>query len=174
MTQASKSSTASKRSGSNSRSSAKPRSGSSKGRSSANSTAARNGRSSGSKARSSRGSGRKAASSRNGASSAVSSAGQTVAAAASKAKTPLIAGGAALAGAAGTLLIKNRMSTPKGPIQKLRAASLPKPSLPKFNGEFLNNLDLGRVKSTAERVSSLGQQAADIAAAAEKTNKKHG
>jgi hypothetical protein len=165
MAQSSKSSTATKRSGSNSRSSAKPRS---KPRASSNGTA-RNGRSSGSKARSSRSSGSNAAASRNGASAAVSSAGQTVAAAASKAKTPLIAGGAALAGAAGTLLIRNRISKPKGPIQKLRAASLPKPT-----GRLLNNLDLGRVKSTAERVSSLGQQAADIAAAAEKTNKKHG
>jgi hypothetical protein len=164
MAQATKSSTSSKRSGSN-------RSSSSKARSGSNSTA-RNGRGSSSKARNGRSSHSKA--SRNGASSAVSSAGQTVAAAASKAKTPLIAGGAALAGAAGTLLIKNRMSTPKGPIQKLRAASLPKPSLPKPSGKFLSNLDLGRVKSTAERVSSLGQQAADIAAAAEKTNKKHG
>jgi Tfp pilus assembly protein PilN len=111
----------------------------------------------------------KTAASRNGASSPVSSAGQTVAEAASKARTPLIAGGAALGGAAATLLVKNRMNARKGPIQKLRAVSLPK-----SNAKLLKNLDLGTVKSAAERVSSFGQQAADIAAAAEKTNKKHG
>jgi hypothetical protein len=52
---------------------------------------------------------------------------------------------------------------------KLRRMSLPKP-----NGKLnLSKVDLKAVKSTAERISSLGQQAADIAAAAEKTRKKN-
>ncbi len=108
----------------------------------------------------------RSAASKNG-SSALSNAGQSVAAAASKAKTPLIAGGAAIAGAAGTILVKNRMA-PKGPMQKLKRVSLPKP-----NGSLKGKLDLETMKSTAERVSSFGQQAADIAAAAEKTRKKN-
>jgi hypothetical protein len=102
--------------------------------------------------------------------SAPESAGQTVAAAVSKAKTPLIAGGAALAGGAAGFLIKQRASASKGPVQRLRRVSLPKP-----NGKLdLSKFDLGTVRSTAERVSAFGQQAADVAAAAEKTRKKHG
>ena len=126
------------------------------------SSSKRSGSNSGSTARKS------SAPSKNG-SSKVESAGQSVAAAASKAKTPLIAGGAAIAGAAGGLLVKNRMNASKGPMQKLRRVSLPKP-----NGKLnLSKVDLATMKSTAERISSFGQQAADIAAAAEKTRKKN-
>ena len=97
-------------------------------------------------------------------------AGRTMAAAASKAKTPLIAGGAALAGGAAAFLVKQRATASKGPMQRLRRVSLPKP-----NGKLdLSKVDLGTIKSTAERVSAFGQQAADVAAAAEKARKKHG
>jgi hypothetical protein len=131
-------------------------------RSSSSSSSKRSGSNSGSTARKS------SASSKNGSSKA-ESAGQSVAAAASKAKTPLIAGGAAIAGAAGGLLVKNRINASKGPMQKLRRVSLPKP-----NGKLnLSKVDLTTMKSTAERISSFGQQAADIAAAAEKTRKKN-
>lgn len=98
------------------------------------------------------------------------SAGRTMAAAASKAKTPLIAGGAALAGGAAAFLVNQRATASKGPMQRLRRVSLPKP-----NGKLdLSKVDLGTIKSTAERVSAFGQQAADVAAAAEKARKKHG
>jgi Tfp pilus assembly protein PilN len=94
----------------------------------------------------------------------------TMAAVASKAKTPLIAGGAALTGGAAAFLINQRATASKGPIQRLRRVSLPKP-----NGKLdLSKVDLGTIKSTAERVSAFGQQAADVAAAAEKARKKHG
>ena len=104
------------------------------------------------------------AASKNGATGKLSSAGHTVAEAASKAKTPLIAGGAALAGAAGGILVKNRAGSSRGPLSKL-------PSMPSVN---LSKVDLETVKSAAERVSSLSRQAADIADAAEKTRKKNG
>jgi hypothetical protein len=107
--------------------------------------------------------------SKNGATAKLSSAGHTVAEAASKAKTPLIAGGAALAGAAGGILVKNRTGSSRGPLAKLPRGKLP--SMPSLN---LSKVDLETVKSTAERVGSLSRQAADIADAAEKTRKKNG
>jgi hypothetical protein len=144
MPQASKSSTTKRRSSSNSRNS--------KSRTSNNRTSK------------SRGTSGKSAASTNGASAKLSSAGQTVGEAASKAKTPLIAGGAALAGAAAGILAKNRVGASKGPMRKL-------PSMPSLN---LSKVDLETVKSAAERVGSLSRQAADIADAAEKTRKKNG
>lgn len=91
--------------------------------------------------------------------------------AASKAKIPLIAGGTALVGAAAGVVVKDHLerSRSNGPFRRLRAISVPKP------GRNLNlaNLDLEKVKSAADRVSAYGQQASDIASAAEKTRKKH-
>ncbi len=52
----------------------------------------------------------------------------------------------------------------KNPLKRLRGGSMPKPP---------TKLDLGAVKSAAERVSAYGQQASDIAAAVEKTRKKN-
>lgn len=99
------------------------------------------------------------------------SVGGTISEAASKAKTPLIAGGTALVGAAAGAVVKDRLekSRSKGPLQQLRGISLPKPS-GKLN---LAKLDLEKVKSVADRVSAYGQQASDIASAAEKTRKKN-
>ena len=98
-------------------------------------------------------------------------AGQAVAKAASKARTPLIAGGTALIGAAAGAVIKDRLATnrSKNPLKRLRGVSMPKPAT-KLD---LGKLDLDTVKSTAERVSAYGQQASDIAAALEKTRKKN-
>ena len=97
-------------------------------------------------------------------------AGNAVAQAASKAKTPLIAGGTALAGAGAVLVIKDQLDAnrSKSPLKRLRNVSMPKPAA------HLRNLDLDTVKSTAERVSAYGRQVADLAAAAEKTQKKNG
>jgi hypothetical protein len=149
MAQASKSSTTKRRSSTNSRNSK---------------SRGTNNPSSNSRSTKSRSANSKAAASRNGASAKLSSAGQTVGKAASKAKTPLIAGGAVLAGAAAGALAKSRVDASKGPMRKL-------PSMPSLN---LSKVDLETVKSAAERVGSLSRQAADIADAAEKTRKKNG
>ena len=98
-------------------------------------------------------------------------AAQVISEAASKAKTPLIAGGMALAGAAAGVVVKDRFSTKrsKNPLKRLRGVALPTPTK-KLN---LSELDLDKVKSTAERVSAYAQQASDLATAAEKTRKKN-
>ena len=57
----------------------------------------------------------------------------------------------------------------KNPLNRLRGVSLPKPTT-KLN---LSELDLDKVKSTAERVSAYSQQASDIATAVQKTRKKN-
>lgn len=88
--------------------------------------------------------------------------GHTVADAASKAKTPLIAGGTALAGVAAGALIKSRAgANEKSPLKKLGGM---RPAA---------NIDLDTIKTVADRVTAYGQQASDIADAVEKTRKKN-
>jgi hypothetical protein len=87
---------------------------------------------------------------------------------ASKAKTPLVAGGAALAGIAGGVALKSRTEN-RRPVGKLRTRKLP---------ESLRSIDLGKVDldaitHAAKRIRSLGEQVGDVAEAAEKTRKKH-
>ena len=103
-------------------------------------------------------------------------AGHAVAEVASKARTPLIAGGTAIAGAAAGVLIKDRLAAnrlaanqSKNPLTRLRGVSIPNP----VANLDLSKVDLDSVKSAAERVSAYGQQASDIAAAVEKTRKKN-
>ena len=86
----------------------------------------------------------------------------------SKAKTPLIVGGTAVAGVAAGAIARGRLGKrrSKNPLARLRALSVPKPSLDK--------LDLETVKSAADRVTAYGKQASDMASALEKTQKKHG
>jgi hypothetical protein len=98
----------------------------------------------------------------------VAKTGGKVAELASKAKTPLLAGGAALAGVAGGVALKSR-NQGRRPIGKLKSVSLPK---------SLKNVDLGKldVKSltdAARTVRSIGEQVGDVADAADKTRKKH-
>jgi hypothetical protein len=96
------------------------------------------------------------------------SAGHAVADAASKAKTPLIAGGTAIAGAAVGAVVRDRLNgSSKGPIRRLRGASLPKPA------RNLRKVDLDTVKTFADRMSAYGRQASDIAEAVERTRKKN-
>jgi hypothetical protein len=101
----------------------------------------------------------------------VKAAGHTVGAAASKAKTPLIAGGTAVVAATAGAVIKDRLSAKqsKNPLKRLGGISLAKPPA-KLDP---SKVDLKKVKSAADRVSAYGQQASDIAAAAEKTRKKN-
>jgi hypothetical protein len=105
----------------------------------------------------------------NTAMSRTKAAGRAVADTASKAKTPLIAGGTAIAGVAAGVVVKDRLdsSGSKGPLKRLRGASLPKPA------RNLGKVDLDTVKSVADRMSAYGRQASDIAAAVEKTQKKN-
>ena len=95
-------------------------------------------------------------------------AGSTISSIVSKAKTPLVAAGAAVAGIAGGVALKNRNDS-RSPLKKLRAPSMPK---------SLKNMDLGKVDldaimSAAREVRSIGEQVGDVADAAEKTRKKH-
>ena len=91
--------------------------------------------------------------------------------AASKAKTPLIVGGTALVGVAAGAVVKDRFGKKrsKNPLNRLRGVSLREAD----DQAELNELDLDKVKSTAERVSAYGQQASDIATAVQKTRKKN-
>lgn len=96
-------------------------------------------------------------------------AGQAVGQMASKARTPLIAGGMALAGAAAGAVIRARVtgSRSRNPLARVRGMSMPTPKIE------LDKLDFDQLKSAAERVSAYGQQASDIVAAIEKTRKKN-
>jgi hypothetical protein len=98
----------------------------------------------------------------------VGKAGGNVVEFASKARTPLVAGGAALAGIAGGLAISRARS-------KNRFDRLGNPSLPKSIKRIdLSKLDLDAVTSAGKRVRSIGEQVGAVAEAAEKANKKHG
>ena len=94
--------------------------------------------------------------------------GEKVSQVASKAKTPLIAGGAALAGLAGGVALKSRTEN-RRPIEKLRTRALPK-SLRNID---LKKVDLEAVMEIGRQVRSIGEQVGDVADAAEKTRKKH-
>ena len=85
--------------------------------------------------------------------------GERVSGVAAKAKTPLIAGGAALAGLAGGVALKSRTEN-RRPVSKLRSRSLPK-------------VDLDKIIEVGRQVRALGEQVGDVADTAEKTRKKH-
>jgi hypothetical protein len=95
-------------------------------------------------------------------------AGGKVAEFASKAKTPLMAGGAALAGIAGGVALKSRNDS-RRPLKALRSVTLPK-SLKNMD---LGKVDLNSITSAARRMQSIGEQVGDVADAADKTRKKH-
>lgn len=101
--------------------------------------------------------------------SAVSKAGSKVGEFASKAKTPLLAGGAALAGIAGGVAMKNR-SNSRSAFKKLSGPSMSMPkSLKKID---LGKIDFETITSAAQRAGKIGQQVGDVAEAAEKARKK--
>ena len=127
------------------------RSGNSRGRSSSASTAKRSRQQTGPRSRST---------SSNG---PVAKTGGKVAELASKAKTPLVAGGAVLAGIAGGVALKGRNES-RRPLKALRSVSLPK---------SLKNIDLDQLIEAGRTVRSLGDQVGDVADTAAKTRKKH-
>jgi hypothetical protein len=90
--------------------------------------------------------------------------GQRVSSLASKAKTPLVAGGAALAGLAGGVALKNRTEAKRRPTSRFRSVQLPK---------SLKNIDLEQIIDAGRRVRSIGEQVGDVADTADKTRKKH-
>ena len=98
-----------------------------------------------------------------------SKAGSKVGEFASKAKTPLLAGGAALAGIAGGVAMKSRGNS-RSPFKKLSGPSMSMPkSLKKMD---LGKIDFETITSAAQRAGKIGQQVGDVAEAAEKARKK--
>jgi hypothetical protein len=93
----------------------------------------------------------------------VAKTGGKVAQLASKAKTPLLAGGAAIAGIAGGVALKSRNDS-RRPLNALRSVSLPK---------SLKHIDLDQVIEVGRQVRSIGEQVGDVVETAEKTRKKH-
>jgi hypothetical protein len=93
----------------------------------------------------------------------VRKAGDRVTNLASRAKTPLLAGGAALAGLAGGVALKSRTES-KRPTKRFRSVQLPK---------SVKNIDLERIIEAGRRIRSIGEQVGDVADTAEKTRKKH-
>ena len=97
--------------------------------------------------------------------SAIKRTGEKAASLASKAKTPLVAGGAALAGVAGVAVAIKSRANSRGPLKKrLNGASVPK---------SIKKIDADTIKSAARRAESVGHQIGDIAEAAAKTRKKN-
>jgi len=92
----------------------------------------------------------------------VAKTGGKVAELASKAKTPLLAGGAAIAGIAGGVALKSRNDS-RRPLKTLRSVSLPK---------SLKNIDLDQVIEAGRQARKLGDQVGDVADTAAKARKK--
>ncbi|HEY7267406.1 MAG TPA: hypothetical protein VH501_06900 [Solirubrobacterales bacterium] len=82
---------------------------------------------------------------------------------ASKAKTPLLAGGAALAGVAGGIALKSRTAS-KRRTGRFRSVQLPK---------ALKNIDVEQVIDAGRQVRAIGEQVGDVADTAARTRKKH-
>ena len=106
-----------------------------------------------------------------GSRAAPSKAGGRVAQVASKAKTPLIAGGAALAGIAGALVMRGRNET-RNPLKKMSAPSMPKGMSKSLNKVDLSKVDIDSLTSAGRRVGKIGQQVGAVAEAADWARKK--
>jgi hypothetical protein len=132
-------------------------------------------RSQASRKRSSGGATSRAKSTRRGAASggrgAPSKAGGRVAQVASKAKTPLVAGGAALAGIAGALAMRGRNKT-RNPLKKMSAPSVPKGMSKSLDKVDLSKVDIDSLTSAGRRVGKIGQQVGAVAEAADWARKK--
>jgi hypothetical protein len=94
-----------------------------------------------------------------------------VAQVASKAKTPLLAGGAAIAGIAGALVMRGRNKT-QNPLKKMSAPSMPKGISKSLNKVDLSKLDVDSLTSAGRRVGKIGQQVGAAAEAADWARKK--
>ena len=103
---------------------------------------------------------------REAASAVTVAAAKAVAAAAGKLKTPILVGGAALAGVAGGAAIRNRLSSTRsrGLGQRLKNVALPKSS-GGVDLDALTKLDFDKIASAAERVGTYGRQIDEVAGA---------
>jgi hypothetical protein len=99
--------------------------------------------------------------------SAGRNAGGPVAQIASKGKTPLLVGGATLAGIAGGLVMRERNGNGRNPLKKLGGSSVPKA----MSGA--SKIDVDSLTTAAKRVARIGQQVGDVAEAVEKSRKKN-
>jgi hypothetical protein len=104
---------------------------------------------------------------------AARNAGGAVTQVVSKAKTPLLAGGAALAGIAGGLAMRSRNNKTRNPLKKMSAPSMPKGMTKSIKKMDLSKVDVDSLTSAAQRIGKIGQQVGDVAEAAEKTRKKN-
>jgi hypothetical protein len=93
-------------------------------------------------------------------------AGKAVAAAAGKLKTPILVGGAALAGVVGGTAIRNRITSTRsrGLGARLKNVSLPKPRKG-VDLDALTKLDFDKIAAAAERVGTYGRQIDEVAGA---------
>jgi hypothetical protein len=106
-----------------------------------------------------------------GSRAAPNKAGGRVVQVASKAKIPLVAGGAALAGIAGALVMRDR-STTRNPLKKMSAPSMPKGMSKSLNKLDPSNVDIDSLTSAGRRVGKIGQQVGAVAEAADWARKK--
>jgi hypothetical protein len=103
-------------------------------------------------------------------------AGKAVSTAASKVKTPLMVGGAAIAGVVGGAAIRSKIQSNRaGPVRKrlngFHMPNMPKPGKAIDVAKLRKSVDFDRVADTAERVGSYGRQVGEVAGAVERASK---
>jgi len=112
-----------------------------------------------------------AAAARQAASAGTKAAAMAVGAALAKAKTPLAVGGATVAGVAGGLLLKDRVSQSRSRklTRRIKSVSLPKP--PKnVDLDTLRKIDFDQVSKAAQRVGNYGRQVNEVATAVQRAS----
>jgi hypothetical protein len=177
MAQASKSST--KSTGSRKRSSSRGSNGGGPSSSSRSktSTRSRNGASASSRAKrtttkaSSQAAAGPATAAKEAAAAGTKAAGKAVSTAVSKAKTPLLVGGAAIAGVVGGAALKDRMpgNRSNGLAKRFKGMSMPNPTKNVDLGK-LTNIDFDKVASTAQKVGNYGRQVDEVASAVKRAS----
>jgi hypothetical protein len=103
-------------------------------------------------------------------------AGKAVSTAASKVKTPLMVGGAAIAGVVGGAAIRSKIQSNRaGPVRKrlngFHMPNMPKPGKAIDVAKLRKSVDFDRVADTAQRVGSYGRQVGEVAGAVERASK---
>jgi hypothetical protein len=94
-------------------------------------------------------------------------AGKAVSTAVGKLKTPLLVGGAAVAGVVGGVAVRSKTKSKRGPLSGLHMPG---------NGKGIDldrmrkSIDFDKVASTARRVGSYGRQVGEVATAVERAS----
>jgi hypothetical protein len=98
-------------------------------------------------------------------------AGKAVTATVARVKTPLLVGGAAVAGAVGGAALKDRLtgSRSNGLAKRFKGVSMPNPTK-NVNLEKLTNIDFDKVASTAQKVGNYGRQVDEVASAVKRAS----